>query len=225
MLIAYLQNGERVYIRKYDEKLHKGNITCVYGHPLIAKRGEIKIHHYAHTNKCGGNHHDNKGLWHITFQSMLKDDCLEIHMKDSNGAIKHIADIVCGNKVIELQKSIISIQDMRERESFYIGKGYEMIWIFCCTRETNVDLATVNKVGDIITLQLRSGNKFILNAGKNVKSYLDTGTLDILEIITIKKNTITCRVLRFKQFMDQIIGIDYQGGFIMEREQTFITVS
>ena len=94
---------------------------CCYG-LLIAKCGSINIWHWAHESLIDCDHW-SEGLspWHLAWQSKVKESCREIVIGE------HRADIqLRTGRVIELQHSSISSEDIQEREAFYDS----MTWIF-----------------------------------------------------------------------------------------------
>lgn len=97
---------------------------------VIAKCGEIVIHHWAHKSNIDcDTWHEPESQWHLTWKSYFPKDCVEVTLDHSYK--RHRADIYTRgwggeNWVIELQNSLISTSDIRERESFY-GR---MLWIF-----------------------------------------------------------------------------------------------
>jgi hypothetical protein len=96
------------------------------GELLIAKCGQIKVHHWAHENKDDCDTWSEPiGPWHLWWQGLVRPDFVEV------GRVPHRADIV-GNRgvVVELQHSPISGEDVSAREAFY---GH-MVWLFDATQ-------------------------------------------------------------------------------------------
>lgn len=89
---------------------------------LIAKCGEVKIWHWAHkSNKECDNWWEPESEWHINWKNEFPEEQQEIKIG------KHRADIKTKTgTIIELQKSSISLKDIREREEFY---GEKLIWL------------------------------------------------------------------------------------------------
>jgi competence protein CoiA len=119
MLLAIV-DGEKVYAEKGLFGICPG---CHL--PVIPKCGPLKIDHWAH--KVGSDcdsWSEPLGPWHLSWQNMLRRDCIEVH----RGA--HRADAVGINGlVVELQHSPISEDDIRSRENFY----GDMVWLFDAT--------------------------------------------------------------------------------------------
>ena len=119
----------------------KDKIKCeICSNILIPKKGNIKVHHYAHKSsdiincddwaprfKSDGDHH-----WHLQWQYFFKNnnygdiECV-IKKELDNKLICHRADIITQtNYIVEIQHSNISDKDVVKREEFY---GDNLIWI------------------------------------------------------------------------------------------------
>lgn len=101
--------------------------------PLIRRMGEIKAHHFAHEKGrvCNDTwHYEEMCDWHILWQNRFPKEYREVVKQHNN--IKHRADVLIeSNKlVIEFQHSKLSINEFRDRNSFYKSLGYKVIWIF-----------------------------------------------------------------------------------------------
>lgn len=82
--------------------------------------------------------------WHLYVQSLFPKECLEQKItktykelypddpdfKDDLETETHIADILIGDYVIEVQHSPMSIDEFNNRTDFYTRAGYKLIWIF-----------------------------------------------------------------------------------------------
>ena len=89
---------------------------------IIAKCGRIKIWHWSHeaTDHCD-MWWEPMSEWHLSWQSHVPESMTEVIIGE------HIADIkLSTGKVIEIQHSSISPEEVQEREEFY----GEMTWIF-----------------------------------------------------------------------------------------------
>lgn len=129
MSLIYAYYGEtRVHIEDYDPSIHKAKISCAGGEPVIAKRGNIKIHHYAHKQECGCWGGGEMTEWHRNWQARFPRDQQEVIVRTET--IMHIADIkTLAGLVIEFQHSSINEETVLAREVFY----EKMIWVFDCT--------------------------------------------------------------------------------------------
>lgn len=194
--------GETIlHIDDYNEKLHKNNITCkACDSKLIARKGDIKIHHYAHAkdSNCLIKHDgDNKTAWHILWQNIAKPEYLEKFMKTETE--KHIADVVNEDKlVIEIQHSNISWEDIEARENFYGN----MIWILDGTGGLKRDCTYFITANNYGIIQIRT-IKFWDNINK--KAFIDTG-LNMFEIIKkIDKNLYIFKQVEYTDFLQLYI--------------------
>lgn len=96
------------------------------GEQLVAKCGQIMTWHWAHRTKenCD-SWSEGETEWHLGWKGVFPSDWIEI-VKGN-----HRADVVVGGsgRVLELQHSYISCEEIQEREEFY-GK---MAWVFDAT--------------------------------------------------------------------------------------------
>jgi len=209
--IGYV-NGERIHINDYNPTIHIGNIKCAQGHDLVAKRGDIRQHHFCHKknegdNSCGGK----MGEWHNFWQKRLKQTNIELRF---NKEILKIADAVniVNNKltIIEFQKSKMSREEMKLRETFYTRRDLmsqwnlkdctsQLIWVFSLV---HCDIQIEYIFGDIICFKWVQGAKFMCysstgytidgekknkNSDKLVKTFYDFGKRDLVQILYVHK--------------------------------------
>ena len=133
MLKAIDENRNSVIIDQADPA--KTYHCPICNEPLVQKRGRIKRHHFAHKSGNGnGNHsscdtwkHD-MSEWHINWQYKFPAENCEVVVE--HDGIKHIADVLINERVIEFQHSTISFYEYNERNDFYVKCGYKVIWIF-----------------------------------------------------------------------------------------------
>lgn len=123
-------NVLRIHVDESEHKM-KGYIFCeMCDTNLIARKGEVKVHHFAH--KSGERNCDswNKPLteWHFKWQDFFKQNNygkLEYVIEKDNS--KHRTDIYTNKDYcIEIQHSNINHDDIANRENFY---GEKMFWI------------------------------------------------------------------------------------------------
>jgi len=87
---------------------------------MLPKCGKIKIWHWAHKNNFSCDAwYERESEWHINFKNKFPKENQEVKIG------KHIADIKYKGKVIELQNSNISPQEIKEREKYYKN----MLWV------------------------------------------------------------------------------------------------
>jgi len=113
------------------------------GSELVARCGEIKIHHWAHKKKCDDHWWENETEWHRNWKNRFPKEWQEIIQHDSSGE-KHIADIKTKEGwVIEFQHSRIEPEERRSRDSFYS----KLIWVIDGTR-LKTDIKQFKKIID-----------------------------------------------------------------------------
>ena len=135
MLYAVDRNDNKVSI---EEAVSRGDYFCpCCGKPVLMRKGEVRAHHFAHSPKhpcsdnwntqSGDSSYDDSG-WHNEWQSLYPKENVEIIV--GTGDIKHRADVMIGNTVIEFQHSPISSAHFQERSNFYLNQGMKVIWLF-----------------------------------------------------------------------------------------------
>jgi hypothetical protein len=123
-----LFNDERIEATKGA----KGKCPCC-GSELIAKCGEIVIHHWAHKKKCDDHWWENETEWHRNWKNQFPKEWQEVIHYDDSGE-KHIADVKTNEDwVIEFQHSVIKPEERRSRDDFY-NKNNKLIWVVDGTR-------------------------------------------------------------------------------------------
>jgi hypothetical protein len=119
-------NGEKI------EAFEGGRGVCpVCESNLIAKCGEVRIHHWAHSKKQECDHWwESETEWHRQWKGNFPVEWQEVIHFDGSGE-KHIADVKTDSGlVIEFQHSHIKPEERRSREHFYGN----MVWVVDCTR-------------------------------------------------------------------------------------------
>jgi len=155
------------------------------GSELVAKCGEIKIHHWAHKKKCDDHWWENETKWHRNWKNQFPAEWQEIIHKDESGE-KHIADVKTPDDwVIEFQHSAIKPEERRSRNEFY-NKNSKLIWVVDCKRrKTDVKKFTNELFYSVGTsspsiLEVYADSR-LLKEWKNNNSYvfLDFGNIEI----------------------------------------------
>jgi len=100
---------------------------------LVRRMGEIKAHHFAHKKGMVCNdtwHYEEMCEWHASWQNRFPKEYQEVVKQHNNR--RHRADVLIENNklVIEFQHSKLSIDEFRDRNSFFKSLGYKVIWIF-----------------------------------------------------------------------------------------------
>ncbi len=117
-----LHNGER----KEAEINLKGAVCQVCKAEVIAKCGDVKIHHWAHKSKRKCDHWwENETKWHRDWKNQFSKDWQEVVHSSETGE-RHIADIKTPKGlVVEFQHSPIKPEEILARNTFYKN----IIWI------------------------------------------------------------------------------------------------
>lgn len=107
---------------------------------VIAKRGQYRIHHWAHKNKIECDRWwENKTEWHKRWQTIFPKECREVCFVDEESGERHIADVCTDeNFVIEFQHSFIDSKECEIREKFYTSKGNGMMWVVDASGKRNI---------------------------------------------------------------------------------------
>ena len=175
MYIALNSNKERVQIE--NASINKEYFCPICGEKLIIKAIDsksIRIH-FAHKSKkdCDDFNHDMSD-WHYNWQCCFPENTREIVLE--NNGIKHRADILINNTVIEFQHSPISTDEIRKRNEFYLSCGYDMLWVFDANdkikNEFNGPL-NILECGDFDLVWKRKNSQFIVPMPNKVNVYLD----------------------------------------------------
>lgn len=108
---------------------------------LIPKCGVIKIWHWSHKAKDISCNYKPETEWHLFWKELaLVYGCdIEVPMGENR------ADIVSGNRVIELQNSPISTTDIISRCENYNAMGYTIDWVFNMEKKFMSDQLRFNK--------------------------------------------------------------------------------
>lgn len=213
----------RIRITDYDDVVHKGQIECLKGHKLIAKRGQKVSHHFAHAKSteersCAElyGHHCNKGQWHINQQARIRTECLEVPMRDGDNRLVHIADACCPptdnsperrSTVVEFQWSPISKEKIQDREHFYQQvQGHRMCWVFYAGPDSGIDMRVNRQQGDLLFIDWKLGPKFSLDTSTH--TFFDMGDGDYLYKLqySAKTKRLVCRIIRSYEFDAHWIG-------------------
>lgn len=107
----------------------KGAIATCTGcqSKMIAKCGNINVHHWAHSNKVECDPWwENETQWHRDWKNLFPEEYREIVLFDSENLEYHRADVYTKSGVtIEFQNSPLSIAELESRERFY----EKLVWV------------------------------------------------------------------------------------------------
>lgn len=166
---------------------------------VIAKCGEIVVHHWAHEANDCDPWSEPETPWHRDWKAVVSEIQIEVCRAG------HRADIVRGNgQVVELQHSPISSNEIQEREAAY-GK---MVWLFDGTTIANENLLFANQdnqeVGNHdVEFQWKHPRKTYAQCRRQV--YIDLGS----------------EVLRLGR-LDLAGGSPYRGWGVMRPRAVFV---
>lgn len=107
-------------------------ICPICGSDVIAKCGDVKVHHWAHKGirNCDP-WWENETEWHRSWKNNFDADWQEVILTDEKTGEKHIADVRTPHGlVIEFQHSHIDPDERKKREHFYKN----MVWVVDGTR-------------------------------------------------------------------------------------------
>lgn len=129
MFFGQLETGERVSALKADKT--NRYICPVCGSNLILKQGKINAWHFAHESgtDCDAFTENKMTKWHIWHQEEFPEECREVRLEDTEEGRVWIADIKCGNMIIEFQHSPMDIDTFERRSAFYSKYG-RLVWVF-----------------------------------------------------------------------------------------------
>ena len=136
MFKANDKNGKGVWI---DNTISGDEYFCpTCGEPLIikAKNSEAVRPYFSHKKgtSCTDNWHYDMSEWHREWQEKFPEQCREVVLE--NNGIKHRADVLINNTVIEFQHSPITHKEILERNNFYLSCGCPVVWVFDATSPT-----------------------------------------------------------------------------------------
>jgi len=143
---------------------------------VIPKCGSIKVWHWAH--KIGDDcdsWSEPESQWHKDWKNEFPIECQEVIIKgldwdeenDKMIFVKHRADIKFEEKIIELQNSPISSEEIKKREGFYDN----MIWLVN-GKELFAGLE-LRKKDDYYTFRLKNPPKSWFSATKRIYIHLN----------------------------------------------------
>lgn len=104
---------------------HLFGVCSECGETVISKCGNINQWYWSHLKGTDcDSWSEGTGPWHLSWQNMVRMECIEVGMKPHRADIRTFEGLV-----IELQHSSISDRDIAAREAFYRN----MIWLFDAT--------------------------------------------------------------------------------------------
>ena len=117
------------------------------GHELIVKKGNIKVHHFAHKPPYSCSRGEGESEAHrkcketIYFELMKQGNVTELDMEKNFDVV--VADIYCkidGVPVaVEVQRSNLSVSQITQRTSEYYKLGINVLWLALFDKKLNDD--------------------------------------------------------------------------------------
>lgn len=130
MFIAHDENHNIIPIENATRGNHYFCPTC--GEHLIVKaENSLAVHkHFAHRKgtQCTDDWNYDMSEWHRAWQAKFPIECREV-VKEKDG-VKHRADVLINQTVIEFQHSPITSEEIAKRNDFYRSLGYQVVWVF-----------------------------------------------------------------------------------------------
>lgn len=182
---------ERVFIAKdkegnnitIEEAVRGGEYFCPIcdGAVIVkAKGSEAVREHFAHKNKteCDSWNYD-MSEWHRAWQNSFPKECQEVIVQKDG--IKHRADVLINNTVIEFQHSPITAEEIAERNRFYTECGLKVVWVFDAEgkiKNKNESAATLDPLfcAETDLCWKRPKREFSIKMPENVTVYLQYRT-------------------------------------------------
>lgn len=195
LLYGITKSGEKIHIDDYKKGIE---VFSSLSAQLVAKKGTINSHHYAH--KYSGNRDiwldPLMTEWHRSYQEMCAKEYVEYRI-EKNGKL-HIADVYNKGCVIELQHSPISQETVDQRERFYGN----MIWLFDYTCNSDTIKGTV--ILDAKKMVKVKLNRTLCKTTK--PTYLDIGSHILRYICASDKKAVWCMVINKSEFIQHYFG-------------------
>lgn len=129
MFKALDENNNPVWISnaKKDFKYHCP--FCGASVFIKAENSSIVSKHFAHVRNVECDDFCNDmSEWHYSWQMMFPEMNREVVVEKDG--VKHRADILINNTVIEFQHSPITTEEIYRRNMFYLSCGYDVVWVF-----------------------------------------------------------------------------------------------
>ncbi len=162
-MIYGLVDGKRALA---TPQLHANCPICGAG--LLSKCGCIKAWHWAHVSGSDCEKWaEGESDWHWNWKEYFGiENCERVITRDG---VIHRADIQVLDTVIELQHSHISVDEIVERENFYV----DMIWIFDAVAAYDEDRLSIKAEGPGVSFIWKRPRKSLQAC--SAKCYLDIG--------------------------------------------------
>lgn len=148
MYVAIDSNKDRIQIENASSNTEYFCPIC--GERLIIKAIDSKSirKHFAHKSKkdCDDFSHDMSD-WHYNWQCCFPEETREIVLE--NNGVKHRADILINDTIIEFQHCPITADEIKKRNEFYLSCGYNMVWVFDADGKIKNDYGNSNSINPL----------------------------------------------------------------------------
>ncbi|QEI08856.1 competence protein CoiA [Pigmentiphaga aceris] len=137
MLTATRQQDGVKVVAAYVDKSHGPFLCTSCQRPLILNKGRIRVHHFRHPPQVARAHGQGESLEHLHCKMEIFD-ALAQHASVTDVELeKHLGPVVAdvfayihGQPVaVEVQRSVLSVAEIRERTQAYTGLGINVLWI------------------------------------------------------------------------------------------------
>jgi competence CoiA-like predicted nuclease len=175
---------------------------------MIAKCGDIKIHHWAHKTLQECDHWwENETNWHRQWKDRFPIEWQEIVKRDADIGEKHIADIYNPIKdlVIEFQNSPIKGQEIQAREKYY----KRMLWLLNGAELSFSTMPVGEWNEDFARLEARVKAKF-LKIYREEKLKIEDQVLLVKKQSQVIEDQFTKKEITNIQWLEKSNGIDRQ---------------
>ena len=129
--------GKRIAIETAVHTRKGGNYICeCCGKPLNVRKGEKTEHVFAHkSGECTDKwDYEFNNPWHLSIQQWLVDNIpgAQAEVVVTFDGTSHRTDVCLESHkvVIELQHSLMELNEFADRNRFYTSAGYKVVWIF-----------------------------------------------------------------------------------------------
>jgi competence protein CoiA len=173
---------------------------------VLAKCGEIVSWHWAHKAKDCDPWSEPESEWHRGWKARFPSDWQECTIG------RHRADVVTPIGVVEFQRSFLSVDEIRERESFYAG----LIWVVDASSWALHREKRSWRKQDLATQSFRWSRPRKTWIGASRPVYLDTGAgsnhLFLFKRVEAKsgKNVAITQRMRKSDFLTMCYGLPHQ---------------
>lgn len=128
MFIALDKKNERISIENANNSQEYFCPICKEKLIIKAASSDNIRTYFSHIHKCEDDFDHDMSEWHWNWQQQFPEQNREI-VVEKNG-VKHRADVLINDTVIEFQHSQISSEEIKKRNDFYLSSGYNMVWVF-----------------------------------------------------------------------------------------------